>query len=1733
MPASFTKPEGLIGRFAVVKPWPDVQAAEDENIARLQITARSMGLECIVVDPEGVCLDEPERRVTGRDVDFVINLHFETPKAYDAFSFVALWNPLRFFKDWGYRRYSKNLLTHDDFLSCSSTWADHHVGRMIADQPGRLPPAFNLYHSLSEPILEPALGHGKVFYAGINWDKLGKKKGRHQDLLLLLDKAGILRIHGPRIFNNVNVWEGYNCYVGPIPFDGVSMIQAISEAGIALVFSSDAHKESELMSNRLFESLAAGAIIICDDNPFARRYLGDTLLYVDTTESLENVAKQIITHHTWIQAHPKEALQMARAAQAIFKERFTLDRSLSILYSQLEERKRQLEASFLPDHPEQPVEALLLLPEYSAEGLDHLLESLETQNYSRLRGQLVLDGFDAVRYEESIRTRLARCPRPVEIKTVSYYDRRADGSLRRRLPLGRVLRPVLESLAPETWFIATTPNERWFTHHISSLVRALQAEPELDFSFTPWILRYLYKGRLAYEILEDLNLSRNNHIPPGFGRFLFRRSALQDAQWEMMDFLDMRALAPLLVRTRGAAANRTTALVRLHEPFVTGELLEDALEQQIVEDRYAEVRTDPELRHVQAASTHPGLVTSLQTAQQMTFQSHLLHLQTRDGAEGPGPRTLRRLRQLLLFELFHHEASLKASEAAAARLPKSVIAEANAEVMNSEKCDTLLAYWIGLHHEAAQRWPEAFRAFNRALQNAADTLPTHYIARAALKLAGLAIRLNQVPLAEKALTGVVLQLQPSNSQARAMLAKLTGKAAPQAQSPAAQQPTAPAEAKSANPPPPKPRAVTAEPVSATPFQPRVSAIVSTYKSERFLRGCLEDLEAQSIADELEIIVVDSNSPQNERAIVEEFQSRFANIVYIRSEQRETVYGAWNRGIKAARGKYVTNANTDDRHRPDALEILARTLDEKPEVSLVYADCLITPIENETFATTKATRRFQWLDFSPSDLLHKGCYVGPQPMWRRELHQQHGYFDAEMVSAGDYEFWLRLATSRKFLHVKETLGLYLESPSSVEHANQERGAKEVAIARQRYAPTLAGSTPSSGSRPAVKNEPTAPKTPPRKSTPLVLPPAALVGHLGPAKDFLRQRKTPAAWQATIAALGKRPFHPEAYLFLAEIAEASGDGQSARLCAEEARRLAPGWKPVRQFLNRRLKGSAHPQWLTLPSSLRSKPTDQGPKLSVLLITKNEEKFIGQCLSSVKDLADQIVVVDTGSTDRTVEIAKEHGAEVHSFTWCDDFSAARNAALEHVTGDWVLMLDADEELSPESRAVLQAHQADAGVIAWRLPIVDIGREDEGHSFVPRLFRNAPALFFVGRVHEQVFSSIEVRRQEWGLDNRLGEATLIHHGYTKEMMRDRNKIERNLHLLERAVEELPGEPNLLMSLGQELSRSGREAEALDRYWEAFRSMAAKPAAEITPELRETLLSQFATRLTAAKRFADVVQVLTAPEAQPLEAASLHFALGLAYLELGQFQEAAEQMRACLAKRDRPSLCLIHKDIRSAAPHHCLALCEIALGNSPAAEEAFQAALQQTGHVERVRLEYARFLFEQNRPLDALARLNEGVAANPQDTTAWQFGGRIALSKPEFLEFACDWTGEALRHLPRDNALLAQRAEALLLHQEINEAQPLWQQLVLQDPQPWTVAGLTFCQLASGSPVTAPEGHDPSALTRALLDWYRKAVNAGAQDTIRRLNARLDDLSPLLPDAAQFLKAVLADAGLAETSTN
>ena len=641
-----------------------------------------------------------------------------------------------------------------------------------------------------------------------------------------------------------------------------------------------------------------------------------------------------------------------------------------------------------------------------------------------------------------------------------------------------------------------------------------------------------------------------------------------------------------------------------------------------------------------------------------------------------------------------------------------------------------------------------------------------------------------------------------------------------------------------------------------------------------------------------------------------------------------------------------------------------------------------------------------------------------------------------------------------------------------------------------------------------------------------PPAvARVGQLDEARELFAQKNFPAAWTAAVTATTQRPFHPAAFLLLAEIALAAGDGRNAKLCAQRARDLAPGWKPVKQFLSRPVKGDARLDWLQ-PEAISNLKSQISNRLSVCLIVKNEEQFLAQCLKSVRGLAAQVVIVDTGSTDRTVEIAQEFGANIYSFPWGDDFAAARNAALEHATGDWVLMLDADEELPPAQHALLRADMGKSGVLAHRLPLVNAGQND-GRSFVPRLFRNAPGVYYSGRVHEQVFASLLPHCHAWGLKTALGTAELLHHGYTKEMVRDRNKIQRNLKLLHLALAENPADVNLVMNLGLELVRSDDLAGGVEKYRAAFQMMSAQPKDEIVPELREVLLTQFTSQLYKIHAHAEVVEILNSPLArQGGLTASLHLALGLAQFELKQFSEAADQMRQCLAKRRQPGLSPINTDIHTAAPQHCLALSRAKLGDVAGAEKAFQAALAEPGGGENLRLDYAKFLAAQNRFVDALRELHEIVGPNPQQAAAWRLGGEITLGQPELLEFARDWTDEAARALPEDPVLAEQGAEARLLNGDTAAALELWEKIWNRDRSARTLAALILCEAVEAPTTHAPdEGADELAASRAFIAWYQKLIALRSRALTARLNEQLEKLSRALPTAAQMLESALTEA--------
>ncbi|HEX7862954.1 MAG TPA: glycosyltransferase [Verrucomicrobiae bacterium] len=640
------------------------------------------------------------------------------------------------------------------------------------------------------------------------------------------------------------------------------------------------------------------------------------------------------------------------------------------------------------------------------------------------------------------------------------------------------------------------------------------------------------------------------------------------------------------------------------------------------------------------------------------------------------------------------------------------------------------------------------------------------------------------------------------------------------------------------------------------------------------------------------------------------------------------------------------------------------------------------------------------------------------------------------------------------------------------------------------------------------------------------PMADVGYIGSlqsAHEAFARKDFVSAWSETKSALSKRSFHPKAWLFLGEIAVACGDIVKARKAVETALDLASEWTEAKRTQKRlqNIKGA--------PKNVAELELPERPsrtRLSVCYIVKNEEKFLQQSLSSIKTIAHEIIVIDTGSIDRTIEIAQEFGAQVHTFNWRDDFATARNAALEHATGDWILFLDADEELAAEAIPQLHSDLAHRKAICYRVPLVDKGRESHGCSHVPRLFRNGPGFFYFGRVHEELFFSIEPSRREFALENRVSKGLIVHHGYSIEVAKTRNKSGRNLQFLELAIEDWPNQPNLLINYALELSRTGRADEAVQHAVWAVE--AALGSVEVSPEFREFLLTRAAEILMAPRKFQDVINLFATPLAKAAPfTASQHFLVGIAFLEKKRFEEAAGHFVNCIKKRSQHSMIPAIEEIQKGGPNHCLALCLAQLKQPTEAEKTFRAALTEDPSSTPLRIDFAKFLHQERRAVEALELLCAGVEQSGSDKQFWFLGGQIALSQPEFTAFAKDWTSQAIALSGEDPLLCEQRAEALLLNCEVPEALTFWRK-TNHRTSPKCAAALMLCEAIQSAPGTHP-GFEEPALSHAFIEWYRKLIAVNAVEPIQKLHTKLPKLAAQVPTAVKLLREAI---NTAETET-
>ena len=219
-----------------------------------------------------------------------------------------------------------------------------------------------------------------------------------------------------------------------------------------------------------------------------------------------------------------------------------------------------------------------------------------------------------------------------------------------------------------------------------------------------------------------------------------------------------------------------------------------------------------------------------------------------------------------------------------------------------------------------------------------------------------------------------------------------------------------------------------------------------------------------------------------------------------------------------------------------------------------------------------------------------------------------------------------------------------------------------------------------------------------------------------------------------------------------------------------------------------------------------------LSLSMIVRNEEARLADCLASVEGFADEMVVVDTGSTDGTVAIAEAAGARVEQIEWPGDFAPARNTGLTFLRGDWVLVLDADERLRPEVIPALKALMAQPDVLVINLLRYEIGAAMAPYSSVSRLFRHHPAIRWSRPYHSMVDDSVRElleRESHWRIAA-CGEPAILHDGYRPELLAGGDKADRLRQAMQAELDAEPGDPYASAKLGGLLISEGNHGQAI-----------------------------------------------------------------------------------------------------------------------------------------------------------------------------------------------------------------------------------------------------------------------------------------------------------------------------------
>ena len=829
---------------------------------------------------------------------------------------------------------------------------------------------------------------------------------------------------------------------------------------------------------------------------------------------------------------------------------------------------------------------------------------------------------------------------------------------------------------------------------------------------------------------------------------------------------------------------------------------------------------------------------------------------------------------------------------------------------------------------------------------------------------------------------------------------------------------------------------------------RLSVCIIARNEEAVLGRCLESV--REVADEL--IVVDTGSTDQTVEIAGGYGARIGHFAWC-----DDFSAARNESLKLATGDWILWLDADDYLLDVDREKVRQIKGREPDQAF-YFTLVNEGADRSRFWQVKMFPNFPEIRFEGP--VHETVMPALQrlglPVRDAGVEVRHtGYAEPE-VSQRKRDYYLRLMESWAADHPEDQA-----TRLRIGHTHYINGERE--RARECFAQVLEAGTggmdPQTSCRAAVftgrclleegEYEQAIPYL--EQARQLRPDDALVLLSLGDACTKLGQYEKAVEWlQAALRGqvdptfpLDGRFIEYSARFFLGQAHQGLGRIEEATGAWRAACDLCPERSEARQALEQLSGARVSGTGLYLEPEAVA-PTDGEPRdahrLSLCMIVRDEENRLGDCLDSVQGLVDEIVVVDTGSADRTVEMAGRYGARIGHFAWCDDFSAARNESLKLATGDWILWLDADDLLPAEEHAKIR-HLIGRGQDKSYFFVL----EDRGYEHVSclqmRLFPNLPGVEFEMPVHEQVTPSLT----RLGVEMVPTDIRVVHTGYvTPEVVR--TKKERYLGVMERWLEEHPENYIVRSHVALTYHTTGRLDEAVEAYRKiVFESACLKDRNYVVYTTAMLFLGR--TYLKKGDLEQALEYVRQAAEIDP-DYILAKLSLAEVHARRGEFSEVLPHARAVLeGGRQLTFFPIDYPEVVYSARVLCGKAYQ-GLGEWEAAERAFRQAAEEPVARRSEAMGSLSELYKARGDFQrALQALDEARQLDPENVQHLFNTGTLYLEQREW-ERAAEWFERVVERVPDSAPALLNLGYIAKMKGAFEEAERVYRQAIEHDAE-------------------------------------------------------------------------------------